>query len=68
MSILSLYDAQKSATSKLKKARTYLQNLVQTKNQSKLVDQATTVNPMGMTSMVGKDSDYNRDKITKYLG
>ena len=68
MSILSLYETKQSAISKFKKAKTYLQRLTNSKGQSALVDQATNVSPMGMSSMVGKDSEYNQEKITKYLG
>jgi len=67
MSILSIYEAKKAAVSKFKVAKTYLQKLTASKVQSNLLGQATEAETLKMSSIVGKDSDFNRDKITKYL-
>ena len=67
MSILTVYEAKQAAISKFKATKTYLQRLAASKVQSKLVSQATDVDPLKMSSVVSKDSDYNRDLITKYL-
>jgi hypothetical protein len=67
MSILSIYEAKQKAISKFKATKTYLQRLATSKVQSTLVSQATEVDPLKMSSVTGKDSDYNRDVIKKYL-
>jgi len=67
MSILSLYEAKQPSKSKPGKLN-YLQKLSKSKEKSSLLGEASTIPPMKESSVLGKDSDYNQDKITRYLG
>jgi hypothetical protein len=66
MSILSLYG--QAIGSRAKKVTTYLQSLTNTKQQSKLVNQAKTPTKSAMSNVLDKNSAYDQEKIDKYLG